>query len=66
MARRLDDNHHPTGDPLRVYEFAGQIRPVAGGSAAGAAADTLLAVPGRFIGALQEVHYDIWIVDLPK
>jgi len=62
MARRLDRSHRPTGPPLRVYEFAGRVRP----ATTGTTPEALSAVPGRFIGALYEQNYNIWMMDLRK
>jgi len=63
MARRLDRNRHPAGPPFRVFEFPARIHPQLTGYATG---DALTAVPGRFIGAMSELRYNIWITDLPK
>ena len=64
MARRLERGGHPTGVPVRVFEFPGRARPASffGGSST----DTFNAVPGRFIGVLGELSYNIWLMDLPK
>ena len=63
MGRRLDRNHHPVSPPFRVYEFSGRFHPSSGPSLP---ADALTAVPGRFIGAMPEFTYNIWMMDLPK
>jgi hypothetical protein len=57
MARRLDRNHHPD-PPFRVFQFPGRLRPQG--------PDFLNAVPGRFIGAMSELSFNIWMTDLPK
>jgi hypothetical protein len=63
MARRLDRNHHPTGAPFRVFQFPARIHPQATGISL---SDSLIAVPGRFIGAMPEVTFNIWMMNLPK
>jgi serine/threonine protein kinase/WD40 repeat protein len=60
MARHLDRNYHPADAPFRVFQFAGRIRPQGGGG------DSLTAVPGRFIGAMSELSFNVWMMDLPK
>jgi Tol biopolymer transport system component len=67
LARHLDAGRHPVGPPIRVYDFTGRVRPPI--SAVGTSSpvpDTLSAVPGRFIGVLSELNYNIWMMDLPK
>jgi Tol biopolymer transport system component len=58
MARRLDRNHHPADPPLRVFQFPGRLRPQG--------PDILNAVPGRFIGSMSELSFNVWMTDLPK
>jgi Tol biopolymer transport system component len=65
MARRLDQSRHPTGVPFRVFQFTGRIHPQISGRP-NAAGDALTAVPGRFIGAMSEYSFNIWMMDLPK
>jgi serine/threonine protein kinase/Tol biopolymer transport system component len=64
MARRLDRNRHPADPPFRVFEFPARIHPQA--SAQISQPDTLTAVPGRIIGAMPELSFNIWVTDLPK
>jgi serine/threonine protein kinase len=65
---RLDAAHRPTGEPFRVYQFTGRLRPVIApvGGQGVQTSDMLSAVPGAFIGVLSEVNYNIWMMDLPK
>jgi hypothetical protein len=60
MARRLDRNHHPTGAPFRLFQFTGQIHPRSSGISLSDA------LPGRFIGAMPEVTFNIRRMDLPN
>jgi hypothetical protein len=62
MAQRVDHAGHPAAPPFRVYEFAGRIRM---GSPNGPQ-EMMTAIPGGFRGALQELHYNIWMMNLPK
>lgn len=64
IARRLDRNRHPTDPPFRVFEFNGRLRPQA--IEVYSAGDAITAVPGRFIGAMPEMSFNVWIMDLPK
>lgn len=59
MARRLDRIDHPFDPPFRVFDFPGRIHPQGKG-------DFLSAVPGRFIGAMSEFSFNVWMMDLPK
>ena len=61
MARRLDQNRHPAEPPFRVFEFSGRIHP--NGISPN---EALSAVPGRFIGAMSEFSFNVWMMDLPK
>jgi Tol biopolymer transport system component len=65
MARRLDRNYHPAKPAFRVFEFPGRIHPQVS-LVTFDPTDTLTAVPGRFIGAMPEFSFNIWIMDLPK
>ncbi len=60
MARHLDRNHHPVGAPFRVFQFSGRLRPQGNDS------DAMVALPGRFIGAMSELSFNIWMMDLPR
>ena len=60
MARRLDRNHHPVGAPFRVFEFPGRLH------GQGTASDAMIAVPGRFINAMSDLSFNVWMMDLPK
>jgi len=63
MARHLDRNRRPAGTPFRVFEFPGRIHPQSG---INTREDMLTAVPGRFIGALPELSFNVWMTDLPR
>ncbi len=63
MARRLDRNRRPVEPPFRVFEFAGRIHPQGDGISPN---EVLSAVPGRFIGAMSEFSFNVWMMDLPK
>ncbi len=60
MARRLDRKLHPAGASFRVFEFPARLHPQNYWN------DAIIAVPGRFIGAMSDLSYNIWIMDLPK
>jgi len=64
-AQRIDKKGHPSGSPIRMYEFNGRVRPGAiFGS--GTRLEKLTAVPGRIVGVLVEQNSNIWMMDLPK
>lgn len=65
FARRLDEKHRPVDAPFRVLQFSGRVHPF-GNSTARGSADALTAVPGRFIGAMPEYTYNIWMMDVPR
>jgi Tol biopolymer transport system component len=56
MAQRLDGRHQPTGAPIQVYQFTERFHPNS----------QLTAAPGRIVGAMNFVNYNIWMMDLPK
>jgi hypothetical protein len=60
MAVRLDKEHRPTGQPLRVNEFSGRLRPRGGGGG------RFSAIAGQFIGPMVQFTYNIWMMDLPQ
>jgi hypothetical protein len=60
MARRIDRNGHPVGSLFWVFEFPARLQPRGLGS------DAMVAVPGRFIGAISQFSSNIWMLDLPK
>jgi Tol biopolymer transport system component len=62
MARRLDAQRQPIGAPVRIHEFSGPLRPGGGGIGAN---NQFVALPDRFVGVLNELNYNIWIMDLP-
>ena len=64
MARRLDRSRHPADPPFRVFQFPARIHPQAVFGTAGG--EKLNAVPGRFIGAMPELSFNVWMTDLPK
>jgi serine/threonine protein kinase len=67
MARRLDRNRHPAGPPFRVFQFPGRNHPHAFLEfGAWYQSEVLSALPGRFVGAMSEYSYNIWMMDLPK
>ncbi len=63
MARHLDRNHHPADPPFRVFEFSSRIHPQGNGFYP---PEALSAVPGRFVGAMSEFSFNVWMMDLPK
>ena len=65
MGQRLDRSHHPAGGAFRVFEFPFGIRSAAI-TAGNPVPEPLTAIPGRFIGALTERNYNIWLMDLPN
>ena len=56
MAQPLDGRHQPTGAPIQVHQFTERLHPDS----------QLTAVPGRIVGAMNFVNYNIWMMDLPK
>jgi Tol biopolymer transport system component len=65
MAQRLDRSRHPVGDSFRVYQFVASIQPAIN-PADPSQTDALIALPDRFVAALGEYNYNIWIMDLPR
>jgi hypothetical protein len=61
MAQRLDNGGRPSGAPLRVYDF-GRVRPAGG---LGQGPGGMVAADGAIIGAMQEINFNIWIMNLP-
>ncbi len=66
MARHLDRTFHPANPPFRVFEFTSRLHPQQGGGGPTGARDALTAVPGRFVGAMPEQSFNVWMMDLPK
>jgi Tol biopolymer transport system component len=65
MAQRLDSNDGPDGAAFRVYEF-GRVRPGVPTGGIGLGGTVISAVPGRFIGILSELSFNIWLMNLPR
>jgi hypothetical protein len=53
-----------SGASFRVYEFTGRYRQTSVNGPFGP--DMLTALDGGFIGALQELTFNIWMMNLPK
>jgi hypothetical protein len=57
-----------SGPRFRVFQFPGRIHPHAywGVNQTWEQSEVLTALPGRFVGAVSEDTFNIWMMDLPK